>query len=112
MQPCYDERKTDKDHKVCTRIKETVHNHLLQNDPLSRATDLLSSALESNTFKHARALDTDLQRILKDVSQGFKMILRRGPETPKQKQGRRQIGVFLKRIERDLTKIRQKYPGF
>jgi hypothetical protein len=118
MQPCYDERKTDKGAKVCTRIKTTVHNHLVQNDPLGRATSLLADALESNTYKHARALDTDVQRVLVDVSQGFEMILQRDPETPKEKQVRRLIGVFLKaampdidRIERDLAKIRQKYPG-
>ena len=118
MQRCYDTGKQDKGKKVCTRIKTLIYDHLVHQDPLSKATALLAAALDSNAALHARLLDRDVQRIIVDVSQQFKMILQRGTETSKEREARRQIALFLAgvmehvdRIERDLAKVRQNYPG-
>jgi hypothetical protein len=118
MQQCYDAGKQDKGKKVCTRIKTLIYDHLVHQDPLSKATALLAAALDSNAALHAGLLDKDVQRILEEISQQFKMILLRENETGKEKEARRQITLFLAgvmehvdRIERDLAKIRQNYPG-
>jgi hypothetical protein len=117
MQSCYDEGKMDKGKKVCTRIKTLLYNHLIQEDPVSMATESLSDALDSNAHHHARLLDKDVQRILSDISQQFGMILARGTETHRERAARSQISAFLEdlmedvdHIEGDLASIRQKYP--
>lgn len=118
MQACYDAGKTDKGKKVCTRVKARIYDHLVHQDPLGNSTVLLAAALGGNAKLHAQLLDRDVQRILEDISKQFKMILQRGVETSKEKAARRQIAAFLTgvmahvdSIERDLARIRQKYPG-
>lgn len=118
MQACYTQGKADSGKGICARIKTILYNHLIHQDPLTVATDLLADALADNARAHALALNKDVQKILCDITKQFQMILERGTETAKERQARRNISAFLTdampgidRIERDLAKIRQKYSG-
>lgn len=117
MQPCYDTGKADLGGGVCGRMKDSLHRHLTETDPLKIAMDSLADALDNNAAAHADALDGDVRRRLADISQQFNMILHRGAETTEEEQARRQIKVFLdgampeiERIDPALAEIRQRYP--
>lgn len=116
MQPCYADGKDDKGKGVCARQKNRLHNYFSNNDPIGKATDKLSVALKDNVGNHARALDHDLEEILRDITHQFELILQREAETSREKMARRQIFGFLAgampsvdRIEGELNTIRQRY---
>jgi len=119
MQPCYDTGKEDTGSGVCARMRDSLHRHLTETDPLNKAIESLAEAHDRNLTLHADALDGDIRRRLSDISDQFNMILHRGAETTEEEQARRQIKVFLdgampdiNRIEHELAKIRQRYPGW
>jgi len=116
MAPCYAKGNSERGLGCCQRTQECLLDHLTNNDPLGKATDLLATALLENAHSHARILDKEVRDILADVDTQFAMILQRKNETSREKLARRQIRAFLDlampgidRIAWDLAKIRQKH---
>jgi hypothetical protein len=119
IQPCYDVGKADTGSGVCARMRDSLHRHLTESDPLNKAIDSLAEAFDKNLTLHTDALDGDVRRRLSDILEQFNMILHRGVETTEEEQARHQIKVFLdgampdiNPIEHELAKIRQRYPGW
>jgi hypothetical protein len=118
MQPCYADGKDDKGKGVCKRHKARLHSHISSSDPIGQAIDKLSEALKGDVYNHVRGLRGGLDKILRDITHQFELVLKREAETSKEKLARRQIRDFLagampgiNRIETELDAIRQRYSG-
>lgn len=118
MQPCYADGKDDKGQGVCNRHKARLHIHFSTKNPIAQATDMLSEALKDNVNKHAFALRGDLDKILRDITHQFELILKREAETSREKLARHELRYFLdgampgiNRIDSELNVIKQRYSG-
>jgi hypothetical protein len=116
MKPCYYAGRYDNGEGVCERVKDLLHNHLTQHDPLKQANGKLKAALEAATSKQAGSLCTAVMKILNDIDEEFERMWKKDSETAKEAEARFKIGEVLRelmpeieRIETDLLAIEREY---